>query len=129
VDGREDVVAKLYARGADAVRAEKIGVMARAGTDRLRALRASPLAPLSPEPGGTARGFLMPRVVDGRPVHALYTPKSRKAQFPGATWSFVTVGAANVARAFAVMHQHGVAIGDVNHDNVFVLPDGRVTLI
>lgn len=129
VEGRDDVVAKLYSREIDSLRSEKIAVMARSGTPSLAAVAAWPLAPIFETPGEPVSGFVMPRVYDARPVHTLYTPKSRKAEFAGATWRFVTVVAANIARAFSVVHEHGLAVGDVNHDNVLVQPDARAVLI
>jgi DNA-binding helix-hairpin-helix protein with protein kinase domain len=70
----------------------------------------------------------MPRAT-GRPTHILYGPKSRLTGFPQATWPFLLTAAANLARAFAVVHEHGLIVGDVNHGNSLISDRATVVLI
>ena len=74
------------------------------------------------------RGFIMPRVVARRDIHELYSPKSRAEAFPEVDFRFLHV-AANIVRAFAVVHEQGHVLGDVNHGNLLVGADGTVMLI
>jgi DNA-binding helix-hairpin-helix protein with protein kinase domain len=124
----KDLVAKLYHRPADPERAAKIMAMSRSTTPRLCEVAAWPVEPLSTAPGGGVVGFLMPRCA-GRPIHALYGPKSRLVDFPSANWAFLIQAAANLARAFSVVHEQGHVIGDVNQGNCLVSPRATVTLI
>ena len=59
----------------------------------------------------------------------LYGPKSRLTDFPNATWPFLVHTAMNAARAFAVIHEQGLVIGDVNQSNLFVSDKSTVKLI
>src|SRR3712207_1872279 len=86
-----------------------------------QALNASGLAlglpgsPLSP-PDRSNRNFGPGSKVTGRTdIHNLYSPKSRRQQFLRADWRFLIRTSANIARAFAVVHETGCVIGDVNH--------------
>ncbi|MFM7242609.1 MAG: helix-hairpin-helix domain-containing protein, partial [Planctomycetaceae bacterium] len=78
---------------------------------------------------GPVVGFLMPRVSDRLPIHEVYGPSHRRRHFPGAGWDFLVHVARNTAAAFAMIHQHGHVLGDVNQGNVLVGRDGRVVLI
>jgi len=71
----------------------------------------------------------MPRVIARRDIHELYSPKSRSEAFPDADFRFLTHVGANIARAFAVVHEQGHVLGDVNHGNLLVGPDATVMLI
>lgn len=75
------------------------------------------------------RGFMMRKVSNHEDLHELYSPKSRAETFPDADFRFVVRVAANLARAFAYIHSQGHVIGDVNHGNALVAPDGTVFLI
>jgi DNA-binding helix-hairpin-helix protein with protein kinase domain len=123
-----DRVAKIYKTAPAPRKVEKLAVMAEKCDPSLLGISAWPLDLLR-EPGGTARGFIMPRVVARRGLHELYSPKSRSVVFPAADFRFLVHVACNVARAFAVVHDAGVVIGDVNHGNLLVAADGTVTLI
>ena len=48
---------------------------------------------------GNFAGFSMRLVAGYRPLHELYSPKSRKIQFPKADYRFLVRVAQNVARA------------------------------
>jgi DNA-binding helix-hairpin-helix protein with protein kinase domain len=71
----------------------------------------------------------MPKFSGRKDVHRLYSPKSRRVDFDKADWRFLVRAAANTARAFAVVHETGCVIGDVNHGSVLVAPDMTVRLI
>lgn len=78
---------------------------------------------------GAFAGFTMRLVSGYRPIHELYSPKSRKIQFPKADYRFLVQVAQNVARAVATVHQAGCVIGDFNHSGVLVASNATVALI
>src|SRR5262245_15218507 len=79
--------------------------------------------------GHTPHGLLMPKVAGCKDIHKLYSPKSRKTEFPTADFRFLLSVTANVARAFAVVHQNHCVIGDVNHGSITVAQNATVKLI
>lgn len=81
------------------------------------------------DPSGAFAGFSMRLVAGYRPLHELYSPKSRKIHFPRADYRFLVRVAQNVARAVATVHQAGCVIGDLNHSGVLVAQDATVALI
>jgi DNA-binding helix-hairpin-helix protein with protein kinase domain len=129
VEGSSELVAKLYHRPVAASQAAKLAAMAALQTHNLRRVAAWPLDTLHERPGGAVRGLLMPRVDSRKPIHQLYGPRSRLAEFPLADWRFLVRVATNLARAFAVVHAHGQVVGDVNQNNILVAQDGTVRLI
>jgi DNA-binding helix-hairpin-helix protein with protein kinase domain len=128
VTGDPNVVAKFYHNGLGANKARKIEAMCRLKSDALLKISAWPLATLKTK-SGASEGFLMPRISGHQEAHLLYTPKSRRASFPEAQFPFIVHVSMNIARAFATVHDAGQVIGDVNHGNLLVAPDGRVRLI
>ncbi len=128
IEGQKDRVAKIYSSPLDYRKAWKLLVMALAARPSLLNIAAWPLDVLI-DSKGTPRGFIMPRVDAHWYVHELYTPKSRSEAFPAADFRFLVRVAAKIARAFAVVHEQGVVVGDVNHGNVLVRRDGTVKLI
>lgn len=78
---------------------------------------------------GNFLGFLMQLVSGYRPLHELYSPKSRQRFFPKADYRFVINAALNVARAVGNVHQTNCIIGDLNHSGVLLAQDSTVTLI
>ena len=127
---RSDLVAKLYHHAPSAEKAAKIVAMAKLGSERLLKLAAWPTSAIhSGARGGPVVGFLMPRIQGHKPAFNLYSPKLRLQEFPSAGWAFLIHAAANAARAFAVIHDSGHVIGDVNHGNLVVAPDATVKLI
>ena len=62
-------------------------------------------------------------------IHHLYGPKSRVRDFPRADWRFLVRASANIARAFAVVHDADCVIGDVNHGSILIGEDATVSLI
>ena len=78
---------------------------------------------------GVPVGLIMPKIVGYKDVHHLYGPKSRRAEFPHADWRFLVRAAANLARAFAIVHETSTVVADVSHDDVLVAQDARIRLI
>jgi DNA-binding helix-hairpin-helix protein with protein kinase domain len=128
IEGRSDIVGKTYLRPITPLQTAKIEAMVRARNADLEAFAAWPLEPL--KEGGVIRGFLMPRIPPSfKPIHSLYGPASRAAEFPGATWAFLIHVARNLCQVFASLHGLGHVIGDVNHDNIRVNSKGLIRLI
>jgi DNA-binding helix-hairpin-helix protein with protein kinase domain len=123
-----NLVAKLYPAPLSAEKVAKLQAMAACRTERLLAITAWPVGTLHAAPGGAVQGFLMPRG-RGCDIHLLYSPKSRFVSFPNTTWPFLLRTAANLARAFAVVHEHGHVVGDGNQGNSLVSDRATVTLI
>ena len=118
---RSDVAVKLYQRALDPEKSSKIASMAKFGNERLLKLTAWPTEPIRVGSGtGPVAGFIMPKITGHKQAFNLYSPKLRLQEFPTASWQFLIRSAANAARAFAVVHESGHVIGDVNHDNLFV---------
>lgn len=128
IEGRMSEVAKLYGSPPDQRKVQKLLAMAESGNPAILRIAAWPIDLLVDDKGVT-RGFIMPRITAHRDIHELYSPKSRSDAFPEADFRFLVHVAANIARAFAVVHDHGSVLGDVNHGNVLVGTDGKVMLI
>ena len=128
VVGDDARVAKIYFKAPAAAKVEKLRAMARSASPALLRVAAWPVELLEDE-SHRVRGFLMPRVAAREDVHQLYSPRSRRRAFPEADFRFVVRAAANVARAFAQVHEAGHVIGDVNHGNALIGKDATVVLI
>ncbi|MEX5302635.1 protein kinase domain-containing protein [Kocuria sabuli] len=119
---------KIYSRDMSPERVQKIQVLSRMNGSSLDRYVTRPMG-LVRDAKGKPRGLIMPVVGSADDVHYLYNPSSRRKKFPTATWAFLVHVAANIARAFASVHQLGLVIGDVNPGSVLVLSDGTVRLI
>jgi DNA-binding helix-hairpin-helix protein with protein kinase domain len=128
IKGRNAVAAKVYSKLPERSTSEKLVVMTSLATDRILKLAAWPTGILKNR-NGSIVGFTMPKIAGARPVFELYGPKLRLQQFPRADWRFLIHAAGNLARAFAVVHDAGHVIGDVNHGNVVVSQDAIVRFI
>jgi DNA-binding helix-hairpin-helix protein with protein kinase domain len=120
--GRPAFVAKVYHDPPTREKAAKLAALVEVSTKKLLAVSAWPVELLREKPGGPPIGVVMPRVAEHKDIHLLYGPRSRLAEFPLAGWPFLIRTAANLARAFAVVHAHGHVIGDVN-DRVALVSD------
>ena len=129
VAGRDDLVAKIYHEPPQPEKAEKLTVLARLGSERLFRLSAWPVDVLRERPDGPVVGFSMKKIGDAEEVHTLHSPKSRLLKFPDASWAFLIHVATNIARAVAVMHEHGFVIGDVNPKNILVTRRATIHLL
>jgi DNA-binding helix-hairpin-helix protein with protein kinase domain len=134
---RPESVAKLYDNPVGTDKALKIAAMAslwrlpqHPRNERLLTLAAWPTEPLrAGSSSGAVAGFAMSKFSGRKAAFNLYSPKLRLQEFPTAGWRFLIRAAANAARAFAVVHESGHVIGDVNHGNLFVGSDATVRLI
>ncbi len=122
-------VAKVYHRPLAPDHAIKLAAMTQLGTQQLLGIAAWPVSTLHESPFGQVIGFMMPRIVDYKPIYELYGPKARLAEFPRADWRFLIHTAVNLAKAFAVVQHHGHVIGDVNEKNILVGHDATIRLI
>jgi DNA-binding helix-hairpin-helix protein with protein kinase domain len=130
VNGDERVLGKLYLRPLDEEKRRKLSWMAAHGTSALLEETAWPRTTLHRAQGLPPVGFLMQRIADVKPVHLLYSPASRAAEFPAADWGFLLKVARNVASLFETVHAEGHLVGDVNERNVLVSPaTGEARLI
>lgn len=128
IEGSPDRVAKVFTTSPDPRKIAKLRAMVGQADPQLLKVAAWPTDVLI-GPVGEACGFVMPRAAARHDIHKLYSPRSRLEVFPSATFEFIVHVATNVARIFALMHDAGIVIGDVNHGNIMVGPDGTAMLI
>jgi DNA-binding helix-hairpin-helix protein with protein kinase domain len=127
VEGCPELVAKIYHQPPGPEKAEKLSRMVQFQSERLLALSAWPVGTLHTPGNRAMAGFLMKNMKGFKDIHLLYNPKSRAREFtPKANWRFLIHTAANVARAFSAIHDHGHVIGDVNQSNVRVSPETAI---
>jgi DNA-binding helix-hairpin-helix protein with protein kinase domain len=74
-------------------------------------------------------GFTMPLVTGNKPIHELYSPTSRRTEFPKATFPFLIRTALNIAKALARVHSTSCVVGDVNHSGILIGDNALATLI
>jgi DNA-binding helix-hairpin-helix protein with protein kinase domain len=129
VQDKGDLVAKIYYEPPPPEKAEKLVVLSRLANERLFNLSAWPVTTLSDTSDGEVIGFVMKKISHAEEVHALHSPKSRLQKFPEASWAFLIYVAANIARAVAAIHEHGLVIGDVNPKNILVTRKATVYLL
>jgi DNA-binding helix-hairpin-helix protein with protein kinase domain len=125
---RPELVAKIQKHAVSKNDVEKLEVLVKASTPELLAVAAWP-TDLLKDGSGRVIGFVMPRIVDARPLYELYSPRSRLQQFPAADFRFLVHAAANVARLFAAVHRAGFICGDVNHSNILVRQTATVAAV
>lgn len=128
VSRRPELVAKIQKHALSQHDIDKLEVLVRAATPELLAVAAWP-TDLLKSPNGQVVGFVMPRILDARPLYELYSPRSRIQQFPAADFRFLVHAAANVARLFAAVHRAGFICGDVNHSNILVRQTATVAAV
>ncbi len=129
IQGKRDLVAKVYHEPPPPEKAEKLVVLSRLGNERLFNLSTWPVSTLRDAPDGEVVGFVMKKISQAEEVHALHSPKSRLQKFPEASWAFLIYVAANVARAVAAIHEHGLVVGDLNPKNILVTRKATVYLL
>ena len=129
IEGRADLVAKIYHHPPAPEKAEKLIALAQLGNERLLKMAAWPVDVLRDRPDGNVIGFVMKKIGQAAEVHALHSPKSRLKKFPEASWAFLLHVATNIVRAVATMHEHGFVIGDVNPKNILVTRQATVCLL
>jgi DNA-binding helix-hairpin-helix protein with protein kinase domain len=129
IQDNSDMVAKVYHEPPPPEKAEKLVALSRLGNERLFNLSAWPVSTLRDSPDGEVVGFVMKKISQAEEVHALHSPRSRLQKFPEASWAFLIYVAANVARAVAAVHEHGLVIGDLNPKNILVTRKATVYLL
>jgi DNA-binding helix-hairpin-helix protein with protein kinase domain/Tfp pilus assembly protein PilF len=129
IQDNRDLVAKVYHEPPPKEKAEKLVSLSRLGNERLFNLSAWPVSELRDAPDGEVVGFVMKKISQAEEVHALHSPKSRLQKFPEASWAFLIYVAANIARAVATVHEHGLVIGDLNPKNILVTRKATVYLL
>ncbi len=125
---RSDVVVKLYHKPLDPEKSAKIITMAKFANERLLRLTAWPTEPIHVG-SGTIVGFTMPKITAHKQAFRVYSPKLRLQESQTVSWKFLIRSAANAARAFAIVHENGHVIGDVNDGNLFIGEKATVRLI
>lgn len=123
-----DRAVKLYWPKQRTTREAKVRALVSERLAQTTSLVAFP-ADLAFDQGGTFAGFTMRMIPGHRPLHELYSPKSRRVHFPNADYRFLLRAAQNVARAVAGVHQTGCIIGDLNHSGVLISKDATAALI
>ena len=129
VVGRPDLLAKLYSKPQSKERCDKLRAMAKLCSPDLLKIAAWPTSTLSNGNPAVVEGILMPRIVDHKEIHHLYSVAQRKKDFPEVDWGFLLHTARNCAIAFEAVHRHGHVVGDVNQKNVMVSRKGIVALV
>lgn len=128
IKGRSGQAVKIYNTGLRAKREDKVRAMVGEGLAVRTDLVAYP-GEVVTDHRGNFLGFVMRLVSGYRPLHELYSPKSRQRHFPKADYRFIIRAALNVARAVGKVQQTGCVIGDLNHSGVLVAQDATVALI
>lgn len=128
IKGRSGLAVKIYKSELRAKREDKVRAMVGEGLAVKTDLIAYPDEVVA-DGKGNFLGFVMRLVSGYRPLHELYSPKSRMCHFPEANYRFLIRAALNVARAVGTVHQTGCVIGDLNHSGILVAPDSTVALI
>lgn len=128
IKGRSGQAVKIYNTGLRAKREDKVRAMVGEGLAVKTDLVAYP-GEVVTDHRGNFLGFVMRLVSGYRPLHELYSPKSRQRHFPKADYRFIVHAGLNVARAVGKVHQTGCVIGDLNHSGVLVAQDATVALI
>lgn len=124
---QQDIAVKLYWPDKAQSRRDKIAAMASAQWYKTNSFVAFPIDILF-SPNGAFVGFVMKKIGGSKPVHMLFTPASRKAEFGHANYKFLIRAAGNIARAVASVHALGCVIGDVNHSG-FLVSDKAVSIL
>ncbi len=127
VQGAPTLVAKIYSGTVEPDRERKLRAMVGMGSPALDAVTAWPVDLVLSS--GRLVGFMMPKAQAAKEAHILYGPKSRRREFPNAGFRFLVHAAMNVARAFAVIHERGIVIGDVNERLAMIDQDAVVRII
>jgi DNA-binding helix-hairpin-helix protein with protein kinase domain len=128
VSRRPELVAKIQKNTLSRHDIDKLDVLVRGATPELLSVAAWPTDLLKTTTGRVV-GYVMPRILDARPLYELYSPRSRIQHFPCADFRFLVHTAANVARLFAAVHKAGFICGDVNHSNILVRQSGTVAAV
>lgn len=125
---RPGTLAKIYHKTVDGVLDAKLTHLTSRNVPALKAVSAWPEDRILHPRGGTV-GFLMPAVIDAKPLHELMTPKLRRKEFPSASFNQLVEVALAVAKAIEAFHGEDLVVGDINGKNILVRSSGSVCLI
>jgi DNA-binding helix-hairpin-helix protein with protein kinase domain len=126
IKDQPDAVVKIYRTILSDEEITRLDVVIAANAPGLREVAAWPRQRTQFQ-GATA--IIMPLVANGRQIHDLFDPVSRRRHFPNTNWTFAVSAASNFARAVARVHAHGFRLSDVSETNALIDANGRVTLI
>lgn len=128
LEGRAKEALKVYKPDLRAAREAKVRAMVSGDLAKRTDLVAFP-ASIATSTDRKFIGFVMRLVSGYRPLHQIYSPKSRQIHFPEADYRAVVRTALNVANAVGKVHQSGCVIGDLNHSGILVAKNATVSLI
>lgn len=128
IQERSDQAAKIYKADLRSKREKKVRAMISEGLATKTNLIAYP-AEIATDKSGKFLGFIMRLVSECRPMHELYSPKSRQRYFSKTDYRFIIRAALNIARAIGTVHQSECVVGDLNHSGVMVSQDATIALI
>ncbi len=133
VAGRPDQVAKIWHEPATAERAGKLAAMLADPPQDPAAARGHvsipwPTSPVTDD-AGVLRGFLMPRLGDGKRIFEVFNPVRRRQTAPGWDERYLYRAARNLASVVESIHRKGYVIGDLNESNVLVAPTALVSVV
>ena len=69
---------------------------------------------------GVIRGFLMPKIEDGRELIDVYNPRRRNKVGLKIDWHFLHVVSHNIASIIHSIHESGYVLGDIKPQNILV---------
>jgi serine/threonine protein kinase len=69
---------------------------------------------------GVIRGFLMPKIEDGRELIDVYNPRRRNKVGLKIDWQFLHVVSHNIASIIHSIHEAGYVLGDIKPQNILV---------
>ena len=119
---------KQYHAAPDAAKVEKLKWL-RAKSATLSKIAALPVSlGFSDQRLSCVTGIFIP-FIGGQEIYELYGTRSRLQYFPNAKFNFLIRAAHNLAVAFDELHSAGIIVGDVNEQNIKVLPDATVRFI
>lgn len=124
-----NLAVKIYREPLSPELVSRLRLMVSLGNQRLLKVTAWPVDLIYDAPRGNAIGFVMPNFSGYKPIHQLFGVKSRLVHYPNASWPFLIHAAANTARVFSLVHEHGHIIGDVSSTNAMVSTNAIVALI
>jgi DNA-binding helix-hairpin-helix protein with protein kinase domain len=78
---------------------------------------------------GDVVGYVMPRMIEGRPLGDYCNPGARRHACPLFHYGYLLRTARNLAAAVQVLHDGGYVVGDINESNVLVSTQALVTLV
>lgn len=125
--GSSFTVVKIY-HSPSSEQEEKIRAMVLSGTGQRYSEVAFPLDVVC-DRDGNFTGFTMRKAIRSKPIHDLYTRKSRLTHFPEFDYRHIVHTAINLSSAVGVAHSAGYVVGDINESGVLVSDDTTVTLV